>query len=166
MKRCFYCSIEKEISGFVVYSTGKVGRICRKCWLVKHSASSKKYSSNHPQRRAASRLKWNDKNRKRIAEKSSIWAKKNREKCAVYWANYYALKSAAIPKWANRFFIEEIYDLARRRTKITGFPWHVDHIVPIKSHLVCGLHVENNLQVIPMTVNVRKKNRFWPEMPA
>jgi 5-methylcytosine-specific restriction endonuclease McrA len=42
----------------------------------------------------------------------------------------------------------------------------VDHIVPLKSPLVCGLHVEHNLQVIPATQNRRKHNRVWPDMPA
>lgn len=70
-----------------------------------------------------------------------------------------------MPAWANKFFIEEIYELARRRTEITGFPWHVDHIVPLKSELVCGLHVQSNLRVIPAVENHKKKNYFWPDMP-
>ncbi|CAB5178539.1 hypothetical protein UFOVP158_10 [uncultured Caudovirales phage] len=29
----------------------------------------------------------------------------------------------------------------------------------------CGLHVENNLQVIPAESNIKKGNHFWPDMP-
>jgi hypothetical protein len=70
----------------------------------------------------------------------------------------------ATPAWANHFFIEEAYDLAQRRTKSTGIKWHVDHIVPLRSKRVCGLHVENNLQVIPARTNLEKGNRVWPSM--
>jgi len=67
--------------------------------------------------------------------------------------------------WANEFFIEEIYRLARLRTIVTGERWQVDHIVPVKSDLVCGLHVETNLRVVRLIYNASKGNRKWPDMP-
>jgi hypothetical protein len=76
-----------------------------------------------------------------------------------------AAQLRATPAWANYFFLEEAYDLARRRTERTGFSWHVDHIVPLQGKTVCGLHVENNLQVIPGSINRSKGNRVWPYMP-
>ena len=66
----------------------------------------------------------------------------------------------ATPPWANLFFIGEIYDLARLRTKHTGMAWQVDHTVPLVHPRVCGLHVETNLRVIPATVNRAKSNRL------
>lgn len=39
----------------------------------------------------------------------------------------------------------------------------VDHIIPIKSKLVCGLHVINNLQYISKLDNDKKGNKFVVE---
>lgn len=73
-----------------------------------------------------------------------------------------AAELRATPSWANRFFIEEIYHLAVLRTQFLGVPHHVDHIVPLQSPKVCGLHVEHNLRVLAASVNRAKSNR-WPE---
>lgn len=67
--------------------------------------------------------------------------------------------------WANDDLIAEAYELARLRTLATGIPWQVDHIVPLNSDLVCGLHWEGNLQVIPAVANLAKSNDWWPDMP-
>lgn len=59
----------------------------------------------------------------------------------------------------------EAYSLCKLRRSITGVDYQVDHIVPLQSRLVCGLHNEANLSVIPAIDNNRKGNRYWPEMP-
>lgn len=78
-------------------------------------------------------------------------------------------KLHAVPKWAEsefeQFAMEEMYDLARRRTQATGFKWHVDHAVPLLNKRVCGLHCVANLQAIPALHNLQKGNRVWPDMP-
>lgn len=87
------------------------------------------------------------------------WRKANPDVVAALAAVRRAARKHATPTWANWFFIREAYNLARRRTAATGFKWHVDHIVPLQSKVVCGLHVEHNLQVIPAVENHRKGNR-------
>lgn len=104
-------------------------------------------------------------NKEKVSNANAAWLSANRAHATAYAAKQRARKVQATPVWANKFFIDEIYDLANRRTKLFGFSWHVDHIVPLKSKLVCGLHCEANLQVITGSENCSKNNRYWPEMP-
>ena len=76
-----------------------------------------------------------------------------------------ASKKQAVPAWMDKSAVEAIYEKARRFTEITGEPFHVDHIVPLTSDIVCGLHWEGNLQVLPGAENLSKANRVWPDMP-
>lgn len=91
---------------------------------------------------------------------SSVWNKLNPDKKNALSARRRATKQTATPSWANKFFISEAYHLATLREIATGFKWHVDHIIPLSHPLVCGLHVENNLQVISAKSNLKKNNTF------
>ena len=97
------------------------------------------------------------------------WSKNNPAKWRVTNAERRAAKVRATTSTAKTEFeelvISEMYDLAARRTKATNMPWHVDHIVPLRSKIVCGLHCSANLRVIPGIENHRKGNRYWPNMP-
>lgn len=90
-------------------------------------------------------------------------AKRRKTQADKVNANIAARKSyikRATPSWANKFFIAEAYHIAKVREKEFGIKWHVDHIVPLRGKRVCGLHVENNLQVIPAKVNLKKHASF------
>lgn len=71
----------------------------------------------------------------------------------------------ATPAWADEDAIRRVYDMAARLEAETGVRYHVDHIVPLRSKRVCGLHNEFNLCALPALENIRKGNRHWPDMP-
>jgi len=136
--------------------------------------------ANKDKIRAMNRRAYAKADKQKSLEYGRAWQNANREKVrasVLKWsranpgcnAGYEAAKLNATPAWANDFFISEVYALARLRSKMkTGgvAQWHVDHIVPLKSARVCGLHVEHNLEVIPGASNSAKGNRRWPDMPA
>lgn len=141
---------------------------------------SKRYASENYESAYSRQRKWVAENREYVADRARAWAENNRAKLVGYtrkwqaenkdavaaiWGKRRARKLNATPAWANEFFIREAYHIARVRTKVTGIKWHVDHIVPLQSKLVCGLHVEHNLQVIPAVSNMVKGNRHWPNQP-
>lgn len=159
----------------------------------KRRASSLAWAANNPERHLANAKRYHEEHRDQALEKMRRYAEEGRylERQRAYRetnreidrekgrAKYRAdpavsaekamrraaAKRRGMPKWANLFFIQEAYRLARLRRQTTGFPWHVDHIVPLNSPLVCGLHVESNLRVIPGPANLAKGNRYWPDMP-
>lgn len=101
----------------------------------------------------------------RIENVAKVRTKANSAELRAYRAARRAACRKATPTWANAFFIQEAYRLAKLREKVCGGKWHVDHVVPLKSALVCGLHCEANMAVIPALHNHAKGNRTWPDMP-
>lgn len=134
----------------------------RKEALRKFKAEWKK---RNPEFVKADTLRWQRENREKTNAKSKKWRQKNKAVMAAHSKKRKAAKIRAVPKWNIDFFVQQAYDLARRRTRLLGFPWHVDHIVPLRSPLVCGLHAHTNIQVIEGAANIAKKNRVWPDMP-
>ncbi len=173
------------------YFTGKP---CKKGHLSKRRANSKgciqcEIEANSTPRAVESRRKYFEKNRASINEQTKTWYAANKDRkartsrvrrlrCGAadslsfkkrYKKNkqYYFMKARfrkagianATPKWADRNVIADFYVEA----KYLGL--EIDHIVPLVSDIVCGLHCEANLQALTMFENRSKGNRHWPDMP-
>lgn len=73
-----------------------------------------------------------------------------------------ALRRKRIATWANSEIIVTFYRRAAVLTRQTGIPHEVDHIVPLLGKFASGLHVEDNLRVIPRADNRAKSNHYTP----
>ena len=185
MKTCIKCKVTKDDCLIVK------GNICNAC----HYEYFKIWKEKNKEHRAQWSRQWRIKNRAHVVEKEKIryasdpehhrqrsaalrradpstararvraWQIKYPHKQNALNQARHAQKLKACPRWANKFFMEEAYHLAALRTQATGFSWNVDHIVPLRSKVVCGLHCEQNMQVIPKAENATKGNRYWPDMP-
>lgn len=87
-----------------------------------------------------------------LIRKAPWWAKLPRWKAGI--------PRQFVARWANKDAIAAIYAQCRERTKLSGIPHQVDHVIPLRGKTVCGLHVESNLQIIPADTNLRKRNRL------
>lgn len=178
MFECLRCGESKPGAAFradVRYRRG-VTSWCVECHRVRNSewakenrarltAKSAAWRSANPEAVKLSDRKHKAENRAALAAKYAVWAKANRDKRRAVDARRKAAKRAATPKWASARAIAEIYQQAVELEKFTGERMHVDHIVPLQSPVVCGLHCEANLQILPGSENESKRNRWWPDMP-
>lgn len=75
----------------------------------------------------------------------------------------------ATPTWLTKkqkAEIRALYQIAIVMSRTTGEPYVVDHIYPLQSDVVCGLHVPWNLRVTTRAENARKSNSLPPEEDA
>ena len=93
-------------------------------------------------------------------------SKQTRLRMFDYYNQYHSARRSvfrkATPAWLTKEQQDEINDCywrARDCSLVTGEPYEVDHVIPIKGRGVCGLHVPWNLQLLPMTVNRVKSNK-------
>lgn len=129
----------------------------------KVAAASARYRDNNPGADQQNRKKWYDANSERKLKYNRWWRGMNKAKIQQYNSTRRANIKRAIPGWAD---VDKILDVYRQSVTIstnTGTTHHVDHIVPLSHPLVCGLHVHENLQILPGVDNMEKGNRFIVE---
>ena len=138
---------------------------CKKHYIMKKDVyiqTAKKWKSENKDKVSESHKKYmkteEAKELRRKAQANRY--KANPEKhIAIACANDSRLRKAR-PKWQSSIEVTTYYRVARI------FGLEVDHIVPIKSNLVCGLHCLDNFQLLTREQNASKGNRFWPDMPT
>lgn len=177
IKTCTKCGTTRPVTDFNKHARRKDGlqSQCKSCIAERMAAYYTANRERHAERMAAYReanrerlaeyqAAYNAANRERRAEQHAAWQKANPDKCNAQNSRRKAAKLQATPSWADQDAINTIYWIASAVRK-HGDDVQVDHIVPLKSDLVCGLHVAANLQIIPAVENISKGNRFWPLMP-
>lgn len=148
------------------------------------AAKKRAYYLANKEKEDARVRKWVSENRARSAEIKKAWKARNPDVDRGYYvsnvekfralrrANYAANKNAyikraalrlklerrATPDWADRQVLKDIY------VEAEYMQMHVDHIIPLKGKLVCGLHVPENLQLLSPEANRRKSNKFIEEL--
>jgi len=140
------------------------GKPCKKC------GGTERYTSNrtcvpcsraddthrrlaNPEAARAVRAAWRQANPEASRAATAAWKKANPEADCAQVAKRRASQLQRTPPWADLSAIKAIY-------LSCPSDHHVDHIVPLQGHTVCGLHVHYNLQHLPARENTRKGNHF------
>jgi len=166
-KVCTKCSESKQLSEFNKRRASKDGLAyrCRDCLSIQKKA----YYSSNSDKILAKNKSWHEANYEKVADYNKAWTKANPEKVAARnktWQeanpdHYAALAGKGLA--TNRGgAASDIYDIqlcipfyaeARRLSRETGVPHHVDHITPIAKG---GTHCQTNLQVLTAEENLQK----------
>lgn len=174
LKHCNKCGTLKPVSEFHKNARRYDGlqSQCKPCLNAhKKSDNAKRterayYVRNKEAIRSrASAYKKNNRELHNIQARAAFKRTGNTAKALARLRAYQARKRKALPGWADLCAIERIYSICAALRWLTKQPWEVDHIVPLKSDVVCGLHVEANLQILSKADNAAKSNRHWPDMP-
>lgn len=122
--------------------------------------TSSEYQKKNPEIKRKSQEKYRNSNKEKLAIARAEYDKLNPDKKRARWAKYHASKMKAIPSWFEneKESIVELYGKAKETNQ------HVDHIVPLQSKHVCGLHCLSNLQLLDGKENRSKSNRYWEDM--
>ena len=120
-----------------------------------------KYAASHKEKIRKYQKEYVACNRPAIRVHKEKWRKNNLDKLNAKEKRRQAQRLRATPSWADKAKIAAFYKLAQVLSG-TDVAYQVDHIVPLSSRFVCGLHVETNLAVVPASYNLAKGSKYWP----
>lgn len=132
----------------------------------KMKAQSLAYSKQHRDKIRAYRSKHHASKRAdpaytaKMLEVAATWRSTNPDKMALQHADRAFKFQRATPEWADLEAIKVVYEKRDEYSVKFGVPFQVDHVIPINSRKVCGLHVPANLQLLEKKLNGAKGNRF------
>ena len=102
-------------------------------------------------------------NIKKHRDRAKDWFRANPGRRRFFIAQRRARLLKATPEWLtteDMAAIRAFYLKALQMERLTKKKYHVDHIIPLQSKDVSGLHVPWNLQILESTVNLRKHNKL------
>lgn len=173
MKTCSTCKIEKLFSEFSKQKASKDGyhyqcKSCAKEYMKSYRELNRtfllKQMRENALRNREKRIRYKELNRGHISSKNREYKTVNKSRINAATAKRRAKKLCATPAWLTKeelVEIEELYEIAQAFKLYTGQEYHVDHIVPLQSKIVCGLHVPWNLQILEASENLSKHNRLF-----
>lgn len=174
MKTCEICKKYLSLNNFSLNKTRCDGHeyVCRVCNRIRSRKYFYKkadyYQQNKERIKAMQRERsknftpsyWKKKYQQE-KERIRTYRKTHRHVVNALAAKRRAVIKMATPEWANFERIKLIYEKAQIYNFVfpDQAPWHVDHIIPLQNKKVQGLHVHENLQLLPAKINRMKRNK-------
>lgn len=167
-KFCTRCTTTKPLLEFLKNKARKDGvsvycKLCTKDYMAGKTYDKDRWTT-HKEQESARSAAYRANNKERLAEYWRLKAEEKRRNnpCIIRRFNIARKhgEKLATPSWCDIEAVNSVYKEARRLESIDGIKRHVDHIIPLKHPLVCGLHVHNNLQVLTAEENMKKHNNF------
>lgn len=133
-----------------------------KAWRAsneKHFASVQRaWERANPEKVKANKSASQKRNRPAANARNSAYMKRNPDKINAMTKSRQRRVRQSTPAWADLRNIRAMYMSVARVSRCLGIEFHLDHYYPIRSDVVCGLHCEQNLRLLPGTLNRRKRN--------
>lgn len=173
LKTCNVCKVAMELSGFSKRAKSKDGlcHTCKSCaaernraWRENNPDGYRSWAEKNRDRLRGNWVEWSSKNKGKRSENYARWVEENRPRVYARNAARVSAKIQATPGWADMQKIDEFYERAVTLTKMTGVRHEVDHYYPLRGEIVCGLHCQDNLQILTRSENARKKNKMPEEL--
>jgi len=158
IKYCYRCQQEKPLDAFTKNKSKKDGFAteCKTCKKL----LDKIYFEKNAEKIKGSVAKYRQLNKEKSKQAIKTAKAKKQEKYNALKVKYKTSKLNAIPRWADLEKILCLYSVAAMLNKYGTEKYHVDHLIPLNSKLVCGLHTYDNLRVITAKENLKKGNKF------
>ena len=169
-KQCTKCNEVKAVSDY--YRNGnRIRKDCKTCVKQRSKVSHENNRGGRLEKMRASyeenkverlvyQAEYKQENLDQVRAANRDRYKNNKPAFVARNSKRRAAKLQRTPQWADMSAIADFYVEAKRLEELTGIQFHVDHIVPLQGELVSGLHVAENLQLLPAHENLSKSNSF------